>query len=290
MGTVDPAGPALPARSPALPIRTSRSRRAGRHSSPHQLSVPPEAPALVIAVPGALSEASAELAESVATGARASCPGIPVLTGYIEGHEQDLGRVLARLHNEDDRPAVVVPLLTCPHPQADAAVATAAARAGFPVLVGGHLGPHPLLAEALHTRLAEAGLARATRVGRLTVVSEAEGVIAGTMGDDDAVQAAGVVAVLLASRLAIPVVPASLSHEAGLWEAVERLRAAQVTRMAIAPCVIGPEVPPDSLTMLAARTGMACAQPLGAHPCVGKLVAMRYGTALEDPRLAGLAV
>src|ERR1700733_10624431 len=34
----------------ALPVRTSRYRPTGRHRSQHQLSVPPEAPALVLAV------------------------------------------------------------------------------------------------------------------------------------------------------------------------------------------------------------------------------------------------
>src|SRR5258708_28381992 len=40
-----------------------------------------------------------------------------------------------------------------------------------------HLGPHPLLAEALHTRLAEAGLARAGRAAGLSIVTSTNGVL-----------------------------------------------------------------------------------------------------------------
>lgn len=282
--------PTVPARAPALPTRTSRSRRIGRHSSPHQLSVPPEAPALIIAVPGAATDASEEMAEAIVASASASCPGIPVQAGYLQGAEHDLGAVLTSLHEADGRAAVVVPLLACPHTQADAAVAAIAARAGFPVITAGHLGPHPLLAEALHSRLADADLARATRVGRLSMVTEADGVIVGAVGGAEAVQAVGVVAVLLASRLAIPAVPASLTDERSLREATDQLHSAQVTRVALAPCVIGPEIAPGSLDALAARAQVACARPIGAHPAVGKLVAMRYGAALEDPRIADLAV
>lgn len=102
-------------------------------------------------------------------------------------------------------------------------------------------------------------------------------------------QAAGIVAVLLASRLAIPIVPAPLGDHIALAQAAERLEAARVTRVALAPCAIGPEIAAGALAAITAQTGLECAPPLGGHPTIGKLAAIRYGAALEDPQLADVS-
>jgi len=143
-----------------------------------------------------------------------------------------------------------------------------------------HLGPHPLLAEALHARLAQVGLARESRARGLSISTAANGV--GVLADrgEDAVRAAGVAAVLLAGRLAAPAVHASIDDPAGIASAVERLRAMGASRVGIAPCVIGPETDPRELDAVGAATGALIAPPLGAHPAISQLVAMRYGAAL----------
>jgi len=271
-----------------LPVRTTRHLRPGRHSSPHQLSLPSTAPALVLAVPGSASQESEELAAEIADSAGSSCPGATITAGYLAGDENQLADILDGLPNgEGSRlPAVVVPLLTCPHPEMDAALAAAVAAAARPALVAGHLGPHPFLAEAIHARLSEAGLARAARAGRISIVTAADGVIVGAAGAAEALQAAGIVSVLLASRLALPVLPAPLADRAALQEAADRLGAAQVSQVALAPCVIGPELPAGALAAIAAETGLPSASALGAYPTIGQLVAIRYGAALEDPKLA----
>lgn len=273
----------------ALPMRTARRRPSGRHRSPDRLSVPSTAPALVLAVPGAACQASDDLAAKIAASASGSCPGVAVRAGYLEGTQGHLAAVLRALRSGGGVPtAVVVPMLTGPHPGAEAALGHAVAEAGVPVILTGPLGPHPLLGEVLHARLAEAGLARAGRMRHMSIVDVAEGVVVGVAGAAGpvAVQEAGIVSVLLASRLAIPVVPASLGHVASVREAAARLRDARATRLALAPCVIGPEVTHDELAAAAAETGARCAQPLGAHHALGQLVAMRYGVALQDPRIA----
>src|SRR5262244_3133632 len=189
--------------SSPLPVRTTRYLRPGRHSSPHQLSLPAEVPALVLAVPGAASPASEQIAAEIAASAGNSCRGATVTFAYTDGSENRLSDLLAGLRSQDGRPpAVVVPLLTCAYPEVDQAIAAA---------VAAHLGPHPFLAEAMHARLSEAGLARIGRAGRISIVTAADGVIVGAAGDpDEAIQIAGVVAVLLATRLTIPTVPAPL--------------------------------------------------------------------------------
>jgi sirohydrochlorin ferrochelatase len=273
-----------------LPVRTSRTLRPGRHSSPHQLSLPAQAPALVLAVPGAASPESEQITAEIVASASASCPGANVAVGYLEGGENHLSEVLGYLTSDGSRPsAVVVPLLTSPYPRLDAAIGAIVAGASVPLLVAGHLGPHPFLAEALHARLSEAGLARASRAGRISIVTAADGVIVGAAGGEEANQAAGIVAVLLASRLAIPIVHAPLDDQAALAHATERLQAAQVTQVALAPCAVGPEIAAGTLAAITAQTGLRCAPPLGGHPTIGWLAAIRYGIALEDPKLADVS-
>jgi sirohydrochlorin ferrochelatase len=271
----------------ALPVRTSHYRRRGRHSSPHQLSLPSDTPALVIAVPGSARPDSEETAARIGELAGASCPGAEVLIGYLRGGRHPLDDVLDRLPCPDGGPAaVVVPLLAFPNPEADRAIADIVAEAEAPLLIADHLGPHPLLAEALHVRLADAGLARAARVGRISIVTAADGVIVGAVGDETAVQAAEVVAVLLASRLTTPVAAVSLTDPGSIKDAAAQLRQAGVPRVALAPCMVGPELTSGTLEAIAALTSTDCAPPLGSHPAVGQLVAMRYGAALADPQVA----
>ena len=273
----------------ALPARTTRYRRRGRHSSPHQLSLPSDSPALVIAVPGSAGPESEDTAVRIADQAAASCQGAEVRIGFLRGGQDSLEEALGDLPSRNGLPAgVVVPLLPFPYPEVDRAIAAAVAAAEAPFVVADHLGPHPLLAEALHVRMADVGLARAARVGRISIVTAADGVIVGAVGDEEAVQAAEVVAVLLASRLTTPVAAASLTDPGSIKDAATRLRQA-VPRVALAPCMVGPELTSGTLEAIAALTSIDCAPPLGSHPAVGQLVAMRYGAALADPKVAAMA-
>jgi sirohydrochlorin ferrochelatase len=270
-----------------LPRRTTRTRRSGRHRSPHRLTVPSDAPTLVLAVPGSASPASDQISEEVASSARVSCQGADVRVAYLEGGDRRLRDVLADV---GQRPyaalAVVVPLLACPHPVVDAGLERAVAGASGDIMVAEHLGPHPLLAEAMHARLAEAGLARQGRARGLSIITAANGILVLADRGDEALRAAGVTAVLLAGRLAAPAAHASIDDRQSIAIAMERLRDAGASRVAIAPCVIGPETDPRELEAIAAGTGAVCAPPLGAHPAIGQLVAMRYGAALASLRPA----
>ena len=280
-------GPGLAARGSGLPTRTTRTRPPGRHRSPDRLSVPPDAPALVLAVPGALTDSAVEIAASVIEVASQSCPGVTVRAGFVEGSEESLTSVLADCQIPDGLPAaVVVPLLICPRPDVDAAIAATISAAPVPALQAAPLGVHPLLAGALHARLAEAGLARGDRIGRISIVTTAaEGVLVAAIGDE-AVAAAGTVAVLLAARLAVPVAAASFGDASSIRDAAGRLMDAGVAGLALAPCVIGPEIGHLDLAAVADAAGMRTAQPLGAQTAIGQLAAVRYGAALQDPQLA----
>lgn len=176
--------------------------------------------------------------------------------------------------------AVIVPLLAGPHPEIDPVLEAAVAAAVRAVMLAPPLGPHPVLAEALHDRLAEAGLARAGRARGLNFTTGASGVLLLAARGPEAASAAGVTAVLLAARLAVPVVPASLGDPAGIAAAFTRLRESGLSQIAISPAIIGPECDPAELAEAARSVGVPCAAPLGAHPAIAQLVAIRYGEAL----------
>ncbi len=280
-------GEPLPQRE-ALPRRTGRTRRSGRHRSPDRLSLPSDAPTLLLAVPGGACAASEQIGDEIAAAARVSCQGADVEVAYLEGTEHRLDEALAALAGGPwPALAVVVPLLAGPHPRSDLGLQRAVAGADGQIVVAEHLGPHPLLAEALHSRLAEVGLARESRVRGLIISTVANGVLVLADRGDDAVRAAGVAAVLLAGRLAAPAVHASIDDPQGIASAAERLRAMGASRVAIAPCFIGPETDPRELEAVSAAIGALSAPPLGAHPAIGQLVAMRYGNALVGLRPAG---
>jgi CbiX len=269
-----------------LPRRTGRTRPAGRHRSPHRLSVAPEAPALVIAVPGTAEADTAGIAADVAATASASCPGVDVRVGYLEGSADSLEDCLEPSSDSGQPNCVVVPLLLSPNARADAAVSRVTAEAGDQVLVGTHLAPHPLVAEALHARLAEAGLVRRTRSTGLSISTGGRGIIVLSDVGEEAASAAAVAAVLLASRLSVPVMPASLGEPASIADAVTRLDMSGAASPALAPCLIGPEFPPHVLDSLSRALGAPIAATLGNHQAVGQLVAIRYGAALARMSVA----
>jgi len=286
------AGDGLPQRGgaggPLLPRRTGRSRP-GRHRSPHRLSVASDAPALIIAAPGSAAGQYVTVIEEIAAVAESSCPGVEIRVGFVEGDAHGLAENLAfDTPPTGERPlnGVLVPLLAGPHPVLDMTFGRAVDGTGGDVMLGAHLGPHPLIAEALHARLAEAGLARETRSRGLSISSSNYGVLVLADRGEESVQSAGVAAVLLASRLTLPTAHASIDDPAGIDAALARLREAGAARPIIAPCVIGPETPQRDLDTVSNAIGAPCAAPLGAHPAIGQLVAIRYGAALTRLSMA----
>jgi hypothetical protein len=290
-----------------LPRRTAaRPRRSGRHRSPDRISVPEAAPVLVLAVPAAESAATARIAAGVAEAAAELCPGAAISAGYAGDGPSGLAAVLtqvvqaqaaqaetiqaqARAAGEDTEAepgcqytAVVVPLALAPDAAGDGFVAAAAAQAGPAVMVAGRLGPHPVLGAALHDRLAEAGLARSRRMSGLSLVTLDTGVLLTAGGGEETLPAAEAAAIMLASRLGVPVAPACTGSPASITGAAAALRRGGATRLALAPYLIGPEVSAEELAAAAAAAGADCAQPLGSHPAIGQLVTMSYGAALLD--------
>jgi hypothetical protein len=279
----------LPARNGMLPRRTGRNQRAGRHRSPHRLSVASDAPALILAVPGGATGRHVRAVEEIAATAETSCPGIEIRVGFLDGDSYRLEDALSfdgPPPGEHPLNGVIVPLLAGPHPRFDAMLARAAQEASGLVMLGAHLGGHPLIAEALHARLAEAGIARESRSRGLTTSVTTYGVVVLADRGEEAVKNAGVAAVLLASRLSMPAAPASIDDPASVDRALARLRDSGAQRPVISPCLIGPETPDGDVEAVSNAIGAPAAAPLGGHPAIGQLVAIRYGAALARLSMA----
>jgi hypothetical protein len=272
-----------------LPVRMPRPRQPGRHRRPEPLTTPEGAPALVLAVPGTPSSATRSLAEEVVSIARSEHTGLDPRIGFVDGDDAEgtefpaLASVLAQAaaeRQEDGPAAVVVPLLAGPEASVMRRIRQAVMDSRSAAEVTDVLGPHPLLAEALHVRLSEAGLARADRARLFTVATAADGIILATVGGEEAVQAAGVTGLLLAARLAVPVLAAALDVEGSIAQASDQLRASGSTTLALAPCLIGPEIAPELLHDASKEAGCQGADALGPYPAIGKLVIAKYTTAL----------
>lgn len=262
---------------------------------------PEGAAALVLAVPGTPSPESRGLAEEVISIARSELPGLNALIGYVDGDDAEyptLASVVAhsaaertaryeqalavgREVAEPEGPAaVVVPLLVGPDSALVQRIRQAITDSGAPAELADVLGPHPLLAEALHVRLSEAGLARADRARLFTVATAADGIVLATVGGEEAVQAAGITGMLLAARLAVPVMAAALDVDGSVAAIAEQLKGSGSLQLAVAPYLVGPEVAEGLLDAAAKEAGCATAEPLGAYPAIGKLVLSMYTSAL----------
>ncbi|MCC0099574.1 hypothetical protein K7B10_33305 [Streptomyces flavotricini] len=294
-----PTGPAN-----GLPVRMPRPRPAGRHRRPEPAVAPEGAPALVLAVPGAPSAASRGLAEEIVSIGRSELPGLDARIGFLEGDDADgsefpaLSRVLTSIAAEriaraefaraaghevpapTGPDAVVVPLLAGPDADLLRRMRQAVMDSSAAVELAEVLGPHPLLAEGLHVRLSEAGLARADRARLFTVTTAADGIIVATTGGGEAVQAAAVTGMLLAARLAVPVKAAALDQEGSVAAVAEQLRSEGSTQLALAPYLIGPEAAEGLLDTACKEADCAAAEVLGAYSALGKLVVTQYSAAL----------
>jgi hypothetical protein len=291
-----PTGPAS-----GLPVRMPRPRQPGRHRRPEPLAAPEGAPALVLAVPGTPSAATRSLVEELVSIARSELPGLDARIGYLDGDDAEfptLQSVLAQASEEraqrfeqaraagvdavepDGPVAVVVPLLAGPDNALLRRVRQAVMDSRVAAELTDVLGPHPLLAEALHVRLSEAGLARADRARLFTVATAADGIILASVGGDEAVQAAGITGMLLAARLAVPVMAAALDEEGSIAATAEQLRNSGSQQLALAPYLIGPELDPGLLDEAAKEAGCSAAEALGPYPAIGKLALAKYTSAL----------
>ncbi|GGU57653.1 hypothetical protein GCM10010211_23120 [Streptomyces albospinus] len=231
------------------------------------------APTLVAVAHGSRHPQAAPTVRALLARVRALRPGLPVHLGHIELDRPLLTDTLAGLRGE----VVLVPLLlTRGHHVTRDLPAALAAAGHLTGRIAAPLGGHPLLAEALHGRLLEAGFPARPRA-RSAVVLAAAGSRAPRSAEDTARTAR-----LLSARLGgIPVLPAFASAAAPtVPEAIRTLttRGHAPGRIAVAACFTAPGRFADQC---AATAPGPAAAPLGDHTALARLVLHRYDQALS---------
>lgn len=234
-------------------------------------TAPTRRPTLVAVAHGSRDPRALRTVRALLDRVRALRPGLDVRLGHIELNDPPLADTLAGLRGE----AVLVPLLLGRghHVKRDLPAASAAAP-HLRGVVAPALGPHPLLALALHARLLAAGW-DAEGPGQAVVLAAA-----GSRDPDSAVDTARTAALLGARLGGVPVVPAYASAAAPtVPEAVAALTARGLRRIAVAAYFTAPG---RFATQSAGATPWIASAPLGAHPAMARLVLYRYDQARYD--------
>ncbi|HEY0888805.1 MAG TPA: CbiX/SirB N-terminal domain-containing protein [Nocardioides sp.] len=226
-------------------------------------------PRLVTVAHGTRTPAGNRVAAEL-TRAAGAMLSLDAQVSYVELCEPLLADVLAA----SPGPTVVVPLLlsTGYHVRQDLPRSVAAARSRVvlgPVVLGGPLGPDPLLAAAQVERLREAG----ARAGQPVTMVAA--------GSEDATTSADltVAADLLGAAWGAPVRLATLAGRGS--------RMLDVVRPgdAVSPYLLAPGFFADRAHSLALHAGAGVvAEPIGPHPLVIELVARRAESLLPLPQ------
>ncbi|MFH8606199.1 sirohydrochlorin chelatase [Streptomyces sp. NPDC018029] len=252
-----------------------------RRPAPRHTPRPDPRPTLVLVAHGSRDPRALTTVTALAERIREQRPGLAVRLGHIELNEPLLTETLAAQRSGS---AVLVPLLLGrgQHVKRD----VPAAAAGAPHLdtrVAAPLGPHPLLAEALHARLVQAGWPERPRGAG---ARRRHAVVLAAAGSRDPESAADTetAAGLLAERLGVPVVPAYAAPTPAcartVPEALEALAADGRTRTAVAAYFTAPG---RFATQTAAAAPWIAAAPLGPHPALARLVLHRYDQARTAP-------
>ncbi|MFB8771345.1 sirohydrochlorin chelatase [Streptomyces broussonetiae] len=237
------------------------------NTHPHRTGAPP----LVLVAHGSRDPRALATVTALADRVRALRPGLPVHLGHIELNEPLLPDTLAAL---GDREAVLVPLLLSRGYHIKQDIPEMAAASPARTRLAAPLGPHPLLAEALATRLTEAGWTRGDAVVLAAAGSR----------DPEAAVDTGRMARLLSTRLGgVPVIPAYASAaKPTVPEAVRALRARGHHRVAIASYFTAPG---RFATECAQAAPDLAAAPMGTHPAMARLTLHRYDRARKTAPL-----
>ncbi|WP_329151471.1 sirohydrochlorin chelatase [Streptomyces sp. NBC_01456] len=243
----------------------------------------PPVPTLVAVAHGSRDPRALPAVRALLDRVRALRPGLPVRLGHVELNRPLLTDTLADLRGE----AVLVPLLFGRgyHVTHD----LPAALADAPHLTGRiatPLGPHPLLAEALHCRLLEAGFPPDPGPRTAVVLAAAGSRSPHSARDTERT------AQLLSARLGgLPVRPAA-AHSAPatgtapapaggalptVADAVRALTARGHDHIAVAGCFTAPG---RFATRCAEAAPGIAAAPLADHPALARLVLHRYDQVL----------
>jgi sirohydrochlorin ferrochelatase len=243
-------------------------------------------PVLLVVAHGSRDPRHAATVHALTQRARAARPGLRVVTAYLDFNAPSVRQVIDRLAAEGVREVVALPLLLTRafHAKADIPAVLREATAGHPrpaVRQAEVLGPSPLLTAALERRLREAGVRPGDR--------SSTGIVLASAGSTDPEAMAVIADIAREWRHTgwCAVRPAFASASLPRTEdAVRRLRAEGVRRIAVAPYVIAPGFLPDRIARGAQDAGAdILADVLGDAPELARLLLERYDAAIAVRRV-----
>ncbi|MFG3150921.1 sirohydrochlorin chelatase [Streptomyces sp. NPDC048219] len=233
-------------------------------------ATPGGTPALVAVAHGSRDPRALSTVRALLDRVRALRPGLPVHLGHIELNAPLLPDTLTAL---GDGEAVLVPLLLTRGHHVERDIPDMAAASPARTRVATPLGPHPLLVDALHDNLLEAGWPLHAPRDAAVVLASAGSRAPASRADTTRTAA------LLASRLGVPVVPAYASAAAPtVPEAVRTLTARGYRHVAVAAHFTAPG---RFATECAAHAPWIASAPLATHPAMAHLLLHRYDEALR---------
>ncbi|MFJ6571099.1 sirohydrochlorin chelatase [Streptomyces sp. NPDC091292] len=249
-------------------------------------------PALVVVAHGSRDPRHAATVHALVRRVRALRPGLRVETGFLDFNVPSVSGVLESLAADGVRDVVAQPLLLTRafHAKADIPAVLGAAPARLRIRQAEVLGPSPLLTSALERRLYEAGLAPGDK--------PTTGVVLASAGSTDPEAIAVIAAIAREWRhtgwcAVRPAFASASSPESPAGfprteEAVRRLRAEGVRRIAVAPYVLAPGFLPDRIARGAVDAGAdVLAGVLGPAPEVARVLLRRYdGAVRAEHRIA----
>ncbi|GGX25432.1 hypothetical protein GCM10010297_53290 [Streptomyces malachitofuscus] len=241
-------------------------------------------PALVVVAHGSRDPRALSTVRQLLAGVRALRPGLTVHLGHIELNAPLLPDTLAELDARGTEAAVLVPLLLSRGYHVKRDIPEMAAGARLHTRVAAPLGPHPLLADALHARLTEAGWR--TPADAATRRESAVILAAAGSRDPESRVDTGRTARLLAARLGVPVIPAYASAAAPtVPDALRTLAARGRHRVAVASYFTAPG---RFATECATAAPWIASAPLGTHEAMPHLLLHHYDQTLHTPTTAPL--
>ena len=212
-------------------------------------------------------------------------PGLQTRAAYVDNASPSMSRAVAELVSDGAHDVTVLPLLlgAASHSKTDVAASVQAARIAHPGVMfryGRPFGSHPVVVDVLARRLSEV---------------DAEGLpvvlTAGGSRDPDANAGVAATARLLWEGRSFPSVDIAFvsTTEPTVAQALERLRAQGVRRLAMARYFLGPGYLPRQALLQAAEVAgveVVASEPLGASPELASLVLERYDEArTQDIRM-----
>ncbi|NDZ70672.1 sirohydrochlorin chelatase [Streptomyces sp. SID10362] len=238
-------------------------------TSDRDTATPGGTPALVVVAHGSRDPRALSTVRALLDRVRLLRPALPVHLGHIELNEPLLPDTLAALGGGE---AVLVPLLLGRGYHVKRDIPDMAAASPARTRVAGPLGPHPLLVDALHARLREAGWPTHPAPDHAVVLASAGSRDPESRADTSRTAAA------LSARLGVPVLAAYASAATPtVPEAVRALTARGYRRVAVASCFTAPG---RFATQCAAQAPWMTSAPLGTHPSMAHLLLHRYDRAL----------